>query len=83
MNSTMLFAFMAAAGVFMVVMAVGPRTVRVRLVEEDQRPFLDRLMDSWFAPAAKRVMTATGRSMGEFESDKSGMRTHVPDGKRT
>ncbi len=59
---TWMFAFMAGVGVFAVVTAVGPRPVRVRLLDEDRRPFLDRLMDAIFVPTARRVMTATGRT---------------------
>ncbi len=55
-----ILALLAGLGVFLVVSALGPRRVRVRLVDEDQRPFGQRMVDSFFAPAAKRVM-AIGR----------------------
>ncbi len=51
-------AILAALGVFLVVEALGPRRVRVRLTEADQRPLTQRMIDALFAPAAERVMTA-------------------------
>jgi Flp pilus assembly protein TadB len=50
------FALFAAIGVFLVVEALGPRRMRVRLLDEDTRPFAQRMMDTFFAPAAMRVM---------------------------
>ncbi len=51
-------AFVVALGVFLAVEAVGPRRIRVRLTEQDQRPLAQRLVDTLFAPAAARMMTA-------------------------
>ncbi len=51
------FALVAAFGVFLVVEALGPRRMRVRLTEEDQRPLAQRMVDTFFAPAATRVMS--------------------------
>lgn len=55
------FALVAAVGIFLVVEAVGTRPVRVRLTEMDKRPFGQRIVDTLFAPAAERVVTATSR----------------------
>jgi len=55
-----ILALLAGMGVFLVVSALGPRRVRVRLTEEDERPFGQRMVDTFFAPAAERVM-AIGR----------------------
>ena len=54
---TITLAFVAALGVFLIVGALGPRRVRVHLTEQDQRPFGQRMIDAFFAPAAERVMT--------------------------
>jgi len=58
---TGILAFVAGFGVLMVVSAVGPRPVRVRMSDPDERPFLPRMLDAIFKPAAMRVMEATGR----------------------
>jgi Flp pilus assembly protein TadB len=50
-------ALAAAFGVFLTVEALGPRRMRVRLIEEDRRPFAQRVVDTFFAPAAARVMS--------------------------
>lgn len=61
-------------GIFMVVTALGPRPVRVRLLEEDRRPFLERMLESFFAPAAQRVVTSIGRMTAEdFQTAKEGL----------
>ena len=52
-------ALVAGIGVFLVVEAMGPRRVRVRLMDEDTRPFTQRMMDTFFAPAAMRVMSVS------------------------
>jgi len=59
--NTVFFAFVAAAGVFMFVEALGPRRVRVRLTETDQRPFAQRIVDTLFTPVSQRIMTIGGR----------------------
>jgi pilus assembly protein TadC len=59
-----MLAFLAVAagtGVFLTVTSLGPRRVRVRLTDPDERPFIDRMLDVLFVPAAERVVTATGR----------------------
>jgi Flp pilus assembly protein TadB len=62
-----LFALLAAVGVFMFVEAIGPRPVRIRLTQPDRRPLMQRLIDTFFAPITKLVMTA-GRADLEEES---------------
>lgn len=64
-----LFALMASIGVFMLVDALGPRRVRVRLIEADTRPLLQRLIDSLFAPAAERMMTIGRGNLGARKID--------------
>jgi len=59
--NTVFFAFVAAAGVFMLVEALGPRRVRVRLTEADQRPFAQRMVATLFTPVSQRIMTIGGR----------------------
>lgn len=65
-----LFAALGGVGIFLTVTALGSRPVRVRLTEPDERPFLDRLLESLFAPAARRVMTATGQADLEEQEDQ-------------
>lgn len=55
-----ILALMAGLGVFLFVQALGPRPVRIRLVERDRRPFVQRAVEAFFAPAASRV-AAVGR----------------------
>jgi len=66
-----IFAFMAAAGVFLIANALGPQSVRVHLTDVDERPVVDRWMDTFFAPAAKRVVTMTGQA--DIETTKEGI----------
>jgi len=60
-NSTLLFAFLAGAGVFLLVEALGPRPVRVKLTDADRRPFVQRVVDTFFVPATRRLMSIGGR----------------------
>lgn len=62
-----IFALLGAIGVFMFVESIGPRPVRVRLTQPDRRPLMQRLIDTFFAPITKLVMTA-GRADLEQES---------------
>jgi tight adherence protein B len=66
---TLPFALLAAVGVFMLVDALGPRPVRLRLVEADTRPLMQRLIDSLFAPAAERVMRIGRGDLAERKAD--------------
>jgi pilus assembly protein TadC len=61
------FAFIAGIGVFMLVEAIGPRPVRVRLTQPDRRTLMQRAVDTFFAPITKLVMTA-GRADLEHET---------------
>jgi tight adherence protein C len=66
MNSTIaLLAFTAAVGAFLVVQSLGRPRLRVRLTERDERPFAQRVVEAFFAPAAVRVMTTFGRTSAE------------------
>lgn len=57
MTTTIIFALMAFVGVYMVSDALTPPRPRVHLTERDQRPMLQRSMDTFFTPAAQRVIT--------------------------
>lgn len=61
-------ALIAALGVFLFVEGLGPRPVRVRLTEPDRRPFGQRMVDTFFAPAAERVMTAGRVNLGDHRA---------------
>lgn len=61
MSSTLLFAFLAGVGVFLLVEALGPRPARVRLTDADRRPFVQRVVDTFFLPATWRLMSIGGR----------------------
>jgi len=56
MTSTLPFALLAAIGVFAFVDALRPRVPRIQLSAPDQRPVSQRLLDTFFAPAAARVL---------------------------
>lgn len=53
---TLIFAALAAIGVFTFVEALRPAPPRVRLMDEDARPLSQRAMSAFFAPAAARVV---------------------------
>ena len=61
MSSTLLFALLAGVGIFLLVEAFGPRPVRVRLTDADQRPFVERAVETFFLPASRRLMSIGGR----------------------
>jgi len=61
MNPVLLISVIAGVGVFLIVEALRPRHVRVRLTDEDQRPLLERLVDTMFAPITARIMSIGGR----------------------
>ena len=63
MNSTVvLLALIAAVGAFLAVQAIGRPRLRVRLTERDERPFAQRVIEAFFAPAAARVSTVLSRT---------------------
>ena len=66
-SSTVIWALMFGAGIFLFIQSLGARKLRVRLTQEDQRPALERMVESLFAPAAKRVLTAGKVDLGEHE----------------
>ncbi len=70
------FALLAGLGVFLFVDALGPRRVRVRLIEADTRPLLQRLIDTLFAPAAERV-AAIGRGTLRVADQKADLRVRL------
>jgi len=75
-------ALLAGLGVFMAVTALGSRAVRVRLTDPDERPFIERLLNVFFAPAAQRVVTATGRvDLDEYQDnmERRLKRANYPD----
>ncbi len=66
---TIPFALIAALGVFLLVDALRPRRVRIKLTEADRRPAMQRLIESLFAPAAARVMTIGRGNLDEHQAD--------------
>ncbi|HKZ86620.1 MAG TPA: type II secretion system F family protein [Anaerolineae bacterium] len=73
---TIPFAFLAAFGVFLFVDALRPRRVRVKLTEADNRPAMQRLIESLFAPAAERVMTI-GRGTLRVDTQKADLHVRL------
>jgi Flp pilus assembly protein TadB len=71
MNTILVFAVLAALGVFLLVEALGPRRVRVRLSDPDRRPFAQRMVDAFFAPAAERVLTVGRFDVARQKADLS------------
>lgn len=59
---SLVLAFSAGLGVFMVVQSLGARRPRVRLLAEDERPFLQRAVETFLSPAAARVSAISGRA---------------------
>jgi len=51
----LLLGFIAAGGVLLIVSATQKARPRVRLTDADERPFLDRTLETLFVPASKRV----------------------------
>jgi pilus assembly protein TadC len=66
---TIPFALIAAFGAFLFVDALRPRRVRVKLTEADNRPAMQRLIESLFAPAAVRVMTIGRANLNDQRAD--------------
>ncbi len=55
--TTLPLAVIAAFGVFMFFDALHPRAPRIQLTAPDERPLTQRLLDTFFTPAAERVLT--------------------------
>lgn len=69
MTFTIVLAVIAGVGVYAVSDALTPPRPRLRLTEPDQRPLFQRLLDSFFGPAAERVITIGRGDVKQIKHD--------------
>ncbi len=65
----LLFALIAAGGAALTVNALAPRRARVQLLQADDRPLADRLLTTFFVPAAQRLARIGRRDMQAQQTD--------------
>jgi len=65
----LLFALIAAGGAVLTVNALAPRRARVQLLQADTRPLADRLLTTFFVPAAQRLSRIGRRDMQAQQTD--------------